>query len=62
MGIAEEELDEIFEPFHTSKEEGSGLGLFVCYQYVKNNHGDIEIKSNENLGTTVKVYLKNGDI
>ncbi len=35
MGIAEEELDEIFEPFHTSKEEGSGLGLFVCYQYVK---------------------------
>ncbi|HHS50274.1 MAG TPA: PAS domain S-box protein [candidate division Zixibacteria bacterium] len=57
-GIESERLDNIFEPFYTTKEvgKGTGLGLFACYKIVAKNNGLIEIESE--LGKGTKVFLK----
>jgi two-component system NtrC family sensor kinase len=46
-GIAKENLDKIFEPFFSTKKEGSGLGLAVSYGILQNHQGRIEVKSEE---------------
>ncbi len=58
-GIDPEDLDHIFEPFYTKKEEGKGvgLGLAVSYGIVKRHHGRIEVDSKPGLGTTFNVHL-----
>ena len=59
VGISEENLDKIFEPFFTSKKvgEGTGLGLSVSYGLIKNHSGEIKVKSKKNQGTTFSVIL-----
>ncbi|UFJ42485.1 transporter substrate-binding domain-containing protein [Brevibacillus humidisoli] len=56
-GIPDEELDRIFEPFHTSKPHGVGLGLSISYQLIKKNNGVIDVKSQRNQGTTMIIQL-----
>jgi len=50
-GIREEDLDKIFHPFYTSKEEGTGLGLSICHKIVQDHGGRIEVKSKIHVGT-----------
>jgi two-component system NtrC family sensor kinase len=59
VGIPEENLSKIFEPFFTSKKvgEGTGLGLSVSYGLIKNHGGEIKVKSEKNQGTTFTVTL-----
>ena len=47
VGIPEEDLEKIFEPFFTNKEEGTGLGLVICQNIVDLHKGSIQIKNNE---------------
>ena len=56
-GISEEHLDKIFEPFFTTKEvgEGTGLGMSISYEIVKNHGGNISIDSVPGRGTTMTV-------
>ena len=54
-GIAEEHIKRLFDPFYTTKEKGTGLGLFVVHQIIRNNKGLIAIDSRADDGTTVKV-------
>jgi len=59
MGIKEAHLDKIFDSFFTTKGEvkGVGLGLSVCYGFIKDHGGDIVVKSQEGIGTTFVITL-----
>ncbi|WP_143150080.1 response regulator, partial [Agrobacterium pusense] len=58
-GIAPDVLEQVFEPFFSTKEEGkgSGLGLSMVYGFVKQSNGHVKIYSEVRQGTTVKLYL-----
>ncbi len=56
-GIPQDQFDRIFDPYFTTKEEGSGLGLAVCYSVVSKHHGHIEVKTEEGKGTTFSIFL-----
>lgn len=60
MGIKPENLDKIFETFFTTKTDsvkGVGLGLSVCYGFIKDHGGDIKVESQPGVGTTFNVIL-----
>jgi len=54
-GIAREKLQHLFNPFYTTKEKGTGLGLFIVHQIVQNHKGKIVINSKINKGTMVSI-------
>ncbi|MGD0886477.1 MAG: PAS domain S-box protein [Thermodesulfovibrionales bacterium] len=57
IGIPEQNLAKIFDPYFTTKQRGSGLGLATSYSIIKNHGGVIEVKSEVNRGSTFSVYL-----
>jgi PAS domain S-box-containing protein len=57
VGIDQEDLDKVFEPFFTRKSKGTGLGLTICNELVNLHQGKIEIKSRLGEGATVSVFL-----
>ena len=57
VGIAEENLNQIFNPFFTTKTFGTGLGLSIVYQIVKENDGIIHYESEVDKGTDCYLYL-----
>lgn len=57
IGIGPEEMKEIWEPFHSTKPEGLGLGMFIVRRIVTEHKGDIQIESEVGKGTTVTVWL-----
>lgn len=50
-GMSEEKLSKIFEPYYTTKATGTGLGLTMVYKIIKEFSGDINVESEENVGT-----------
>ena len=57
IGIAPEELDALFQPFHGSFAKGSGLGLAIVHRIVTDYNGEIQVSSERGAGTTVSVRL-----
>lgn len=57
IGISEEGLDHIFEPFYTTRERGSGLGLSISYKIVEAHKGEISASSMPGEGTTFIIHL-----
>lgn len=55
QGIDKETLDHIFEPFYSTKEKGSGLGLTVVQKIIEAHGGTIGIESQKGKGTTVRM-------
>ncbi len=53
VGIPDEHMEKIFEPYFTTKDFGSGLGLTLVYKIVKEHMGDIEINSKVGEGTSI---------
>ncbi|WP_108670192.1 PAS domain-containing sensor histidine kinase [Peribacillus acanthi] len=56
-GIPEEKIKKLGEPFYTTKDRGTGLGLMVSYKIIEEHHGWIEVESVINQGTTFHIYL-----
>jgi two-component system sensor histidine kinase PilS (NtrC family) len=57
VGIAQEDLDHIFEPFFSRKVGGTGLGLATTARIVEDHHGTIDVHSQRGKGTTFTVHL-----
>ncbi|MCL6584804.1 MAG: response regulator [bacterium] len=57
VGIPQEHLHRIFEPYFTTKQEGFGLGLTITNYIVKNHGGVIEVESRVGAGSTFYIYL-----
>jgi len=64
MGIPQEKINKIFEPFYTSKSKsgGTGLGLSIVWGIIKSHNGEINLESKEGAGTkfVVKLPIKGG--
>lgn len=56
-GIADENISNLGEPFFTTKKDGTGLGLMVTNQIIKDHEGSFNIQSNLQNGTKVEVVL-----
>lgn len=57
IGISEEHLDRIFDPYFTTKQRGSGLGLATSYSIVKSHGGTITVDSQLGSGSIFNIYL-----
>ena len=57
VGISPEQIDRIFDPYFTTKQQGGGLGLAVCFSIVQKHGGHIAVASTPGKGATFHVYL-----
>jgi PAS domain S-box-containing protein len=57
IGIPQEHLQRIFDPYFTTKQKGSGLGLAAAFSIVKKHDGHITVESEVGAGTTFHIYL-----
>lgn len=57
VGIPKEHLSKIFDPYFTTKQKGSGLGLTTSYSIIKKHEGYITAESEIGVGTTFHIYL-----
>ncbi|QNG61961.1 PAS domain S-box protein [Bacillus sp. PAMC26568] len=57
IGISKERISTLGEPFYTTKEKGTGLGLMTCYRIIESHNGTLSFQSKENEGTTVEIIL-----
>ena len=56
-GIPQNQIDEIFKSFFSTKERGLGLGLPFCKELIEAQQGTIQIKNRKDTGTEVSIYL-----
>jgi PAS domain S-box-containing protein len=56
-GIPQEQINRIFDPFYTTKKEGTGLGLMIVQRIVRAHGGRIELESHVGKGTTFRIWL-----
>ncbi|MEO6876614.1 MAG: ATP-binding protein [Opitutaceae bacterium] len=60
-GIKQEDLGRLFEPYHTTKPGGHGLGLMIVQRIMREHGGQIGIESKEGVGTVVTLQLPRKD-
>jgi PAS domain S-box-containing protein len=62
VGIPEDQIKDIFNPFFTTKSpgQGTGLGLSIVHSVVQRYHGDIQVRSTPNVGTTFTIDMPCG--
>jgi PAS domain S-box-containing protein len=56
-GIPEEYIHRIFDPYFTTKQKGSGLGLASVYSIIRNHDGYVDVESKVGTGTTFRIYI-----
>ncbi len=57
VGVSNKDINKIFDPFYTTKEDGTGIGLSIAFNIVKGSSGDITIESDELKRTKVTLVL-----
>ncbi|WP_372813198.1 ATP-binding protein [Paenibacillus sp.] len=60
-GIPEDRIPRLGEPFYTTKEKGTGLGLMVTFKIIESHGGKMKIFSEVGKGTTVEIYMPAAD-
>lgn len=60
-GISPEAMGAMFEPFRTTKTEGTGLGMLIVRRILREHGGELEVESEENVGTKVTLYFPRSD-
>jgi two-component system, NtrC family, sensor kinase len=61
-GIQESDRDQLFDPYFTTKETGTGLGLFVCRYILESSQGQIELTTTGPAGTTFSVLVSGDEV
>jgi two-component system, sporulation sensor kinase E len=56
-GISEDRIQKIFEPYYTTRENGSGLGLTLVFKIVKEHRGEIQVQSEPGRGSAFTIVL-----
>ena len=56
-GIPDDQIDQVFQPFHSSFRKGTGLGLSIVHRIVSDYGGRIDVSSTVGAGTTISVRL-----
>lgn len=56
-GIPEDKIKRLGQPFYTTKERGTGLGLMVSYKIIEEHQGQVDVESEEGKGTTFHITL-----
>lgn len=56
-GIPPSQQAKLFEPFYTTKEKGTGIGLALCLSIIERHRGKISVRSGEGEGTTFTVFF-----
>ncbi|WP_269537616.1 sensor histidine kinase [Cerasicoccus fimbriatus] len=57
VGIAQEDLSKIFQPYHTTKSSGNGLGMMICRRIMRDHGGQIGLDSRPDAGTVVTLQF-----
>jgi PAS domain S-box-containing protein len=57
MGIREGEIQKIFQPFYSTKEKGTGMGLAICRRIIEEHNGELNVESREGKGTIFSLIL-----
>ena len=56
-GMEPDVIEKVFDPFFSTREEGTGLGLTIVHRIVDEHHGHIEVDSTPGEGTVFTVHL-----
>lgn len=56
-GMSQEDIQKIYDPFFSTKKEGTGLGLTICATILKDHHGRMDVSSELGKGTAFHIYL-----
>ena len=56
-GMSAERMSHLFEPFYSTKEKGSGMGLFIAERIVRNHSGELEVECKEGEGAVFTITL-----
>lgn len=59
-GMSAETIEKIYDPFFTTKDKGTGLGLGIVFNIIKKHHGDILVRSQEGKGASFMITLPKG--
>jgi signal transduction histidine kinase len=62
LGLTSEQRKNLFEPFYTTKTEGTGLGMAIVKRIVEAHEGLIEVGPDEGRGATILITLPRGEI
>ena len=57
VGMDDDEMGKLFEPFYTTKPEGTGLGLTIVSRLIEQNRGRLGVQSSRGEGTTFTISL-----
>ncbi|SFE29596.1 polar amino acid transport system substrate-binding protein [Peptostreptococcaceae bacterium pGA-8] len=61
-GLEKDHIENIFNPFYTTKDQGTGLGLYMVQSEIKKLNGTVDVFSKENEGTEFSVELLKGEL